>query len=150
MNACIEYSTLIRLVAGELASARREQALEHLAGCADCRQRHEELQATWRTLGHWQPTAPGKDLWTAIAAQAGRRPAAMPWARLAAAVVLAAGLGSAAAFLAPPRVTPPSHAANVSDLQFTDALGLDALGEPPSSLANLFAEPDDSEGEARS
>lgn len=141
MSTCIEDNILIRLVAGELSIEQREQAMGHLAGCASCRQRVEETQATWDTLGQWQVAVPEKDLSAAVitAAARARRDAPLSWLRIAAAIALAAGLGSAVGFLVPARSRQTVSVQTVSGQELAEQIGLDELGRDSSGLADLFS-----------
>jgi len=134
---CLDESTLIRLVAGELGDEQRRACVEHVQVCHVCRQKHAELAATWDLLGQWPAEAPRRDLSGAIVAQACRRQSPRRWASVAAAVLIAGGAGVAAGILAP---APPAAVAhqNVSTEQLVQAIGLDALGDQSLALAGLF------------
>jgi anti-sigma factor RsiW len=140
VSTCIEEGVIIRLVAGELPAEQRESAMGHVAGCPSCRKRYEEMKATWGALGVWQLAVPERDLSAAVLAAAGRRRRVpMPWMRMAAAVALAAGLGSALGFLVPWRSQQSNVGQVVSGQEVADRIGLDALGGESLGLADLFA-----------
>ncbi len=138
MSACLEDMLLIRLVAGELPPETRSEVAAHLAACAACRERYDQLAATWGVLGAWSIHAPQRDLSAAVLKAATRR-SPLPWLRIAASVALAAGLGAGVASITPPRygqVPPPQP---VSSQDLVERIGLESLGGESSGLEDLFA-----------
>ena len=112
---------------GALA-AEEEQALAgHLRECGECQRRLASLKTTWELLGAW--TAPSAtDLKMKILAALPAQPAAKRghlWLRsmrVAAALLVAAGIGHAAGRMAwkPPMTTPPDAEAAAESLHLDD------------------------------
>jgi anti-sigma factor RsiW len=142
MPVCVLESTLIRLVSGELPPREREQVLQHLHGCAECRHAWEELRHAWDLLDQATVTLPARDLAGSVLARAavlrGRRARWASLARVAAVIALASGLGIVAGLLAPSRSEQLVTTHTVSDEQVTEALGLNDLEGGADLLAGLF------------
>lgn len=106
------------------------QVAAHLLSCADCQARADQLADLWRLLGSWETPAPARDFTTDVLARIPREtPQRRRWeyARIAAAIVLAVGLGHLAArTLRTPVPPPPPDAAAAAE-----NLGLDALAAAP-------------------
>jgi anti-sigma factor RsiW len=146
---CPNESELVRLVGGEVPADRRERLVGHLQSCPSCRRTFDEIQATWELLGELQVQPTGADFTSRVLAAAARRPAPLPWLRIAAAIVVAAGAGWIAGRAMPLPGPAPLAAATsqVSDEQLAVSLGLDALVDRPDVLAQLFLQPPDDEQE---
>lgn len=142
MQACVPDNQLIRLVAGELTAAEREQVMSHLHTCAKCRHAWEELRATWELLGQADGPLPEKDLAPRVLQAATRsRSRKIRWiavARVAATIMLAAGIGIVAGVLAPPTAPYATGATAVSDEQMIEMLELDAMDAGTDLLTGIF------------
>lgn len=136
---------LIELAAGQVTAARRPATEAHLAECPECQGRLAAARGTWQALGRWQVMA-GDDLAANIAEAAARqtqlpplpawRRAARPAWRVAAAILLAAGIGHAAGRWAWPRANDlPPAVAEADASAAAEALSLDVLAL--HSVANL-------------
>jgi hypothetical protein len=124
---------LIELAAGRADAETQRAAEAHLAACPECAARLAATARTWQVLGEWQVTAPE---WSAerIVAAARRLPPASPWRpllRVAAAIVLAAGIGHAAARWGWPLAAPSHRSAPDESAReaATMALSLDVLAQ---------------------
>ena len=94
---------LLALIAGHPPDELRGQVDRHVADCAECRGRLDEMRRVHQLLGEWDVTAGGSDLAPAVVAAARREAptaAAPAWRRhapallrVAAALVVGAGLG---------------------------------------------------------
>ena len=108
---------------------------EHLRTCGDCQQRLAAMEALWTQLGHWQvPPAPAGLESRILAALPGPRAAARPQylfksLRVAAALLLAAGIGHAAGRMAwrPAVDAPADETAAASALHLDDGSTAEAL-----------------------
>jgi anti-sigma factor RsiW len=138
---CPTETELIRLVGGELSAARADELRQHLAHCRRCAAALAAIQSTWDVLGQWQVEPPQGNL-TAAVLRAASRPRPMPWLRIAAAILMAAGAGLLAGRTAPLSAASPQ---TVSDAQLVEQLGLDALADPAVSLTQLILETDERE-----
>jgi anti-sigma factor RsiW len=138
---CPTETELIRLVGGELSPPQADELRTHVAHCPKCTRALAAVQSTWDVLGQWQVDAPQRDLAGAVL-RAASRPRALPWPRIAAAILAAAGAGLLAGRTAP-LTEPAPHA--VSDEQLVEHLGLDALADPSVSLTQLVLELDERE-----
>lgn len=147
---CIEDTTLIRLLRGELPAEQCAQVQQHLEECPLCQQRLAALSEAWDALGRWAVQPPdaiqfAERMHRAVRQEAAKRGCGLRRfvLRAAAAVLLAAGAGVAAALLvAKPQVSylPPEDAPET----LVDTLGLDVLSEESgASLAQLFADEND-------
>jgi anti-sigma factor RsiW len=142
---CVDEAELIKLIAGELPDARRNAVEDHLARCGKCREVHRSLRATWDQLGVWEVAMPSRNLARAVLAIASRDAVRRQWlarSGIAAAIVLAAGLGwmggrwswhGSTAASAPP----------VSTEAMVHHVGLDALGSGLDVFDGVF--PDDTQ-----
>ncbi len=105
---------LLALVQGELVPEEAQTA--HIQDCATCQQRLAALKSVWGHLGAWSPPPPPQDLETRLLAALPVRPPVHQgqWLRslrVAAALLLAAGIGHAAGRLAwRPAVANPADA----------------------------------------
>jgi anti-sigma factor RsiW len=153
---CPTESELIRLLRAELPPARTQQIQSHLSQCESCRATIAELQQIWDALGLCQPTRsparPDDDMFVARVVHAARleqlkllRRPAIAWqrAKVAAAILLAAGAGVLAGSIVP--VSSPSlHPSRVavatppSTQQLAESFGFDALGGESTVLAWLY------------
>jgi len=86
---------LIELAGGHLEASAREAARNHLATCADCDKRYHAVAQTWRMLGHWETPADAEVIQPVLATRWSWQPAM----RLAAMLMLAAGVGIASGWL---------------------------------------------------
>jgi anti-sigma factor RsiW len=109
MSEHLREEEFIHYVDGRADAAERARLGRHLAACADCRGRVDELRGLLGVLGEWQAAAPSPRFDAALRARLEQEPApATPWyalrpayaAALAAVVVLVLGV-----YLWPP--TPP-------------------------------------------
>lgn len=135
---CPTETKLLRLLAGELPQAERQRLQTHLAECGICAARYRSLEGVWADLGQWQATPPRRDLTGAVLAAAVQQDRRARWyARggLAAALLLAAGLGWTIGRLP---AQPATHSA-VSTEQLAQELGLDTLGGDLELFQALFA-----------
>ena len=130
---------LIELASERLCADRRADAEVHLAACAECRERLDAVRQTWQTLGKWRVAA-GRDLEAEIVRAAGRqaqtppipawRRRASPVIRVAAAILLAAGIGHAAGRWARPQSTgSPPVLTEADERAAAEALSLDILAQ---------------------
>jgi hypothetical protein len=148
---CPHQDKLIPLVAQQLTAQERDDVLAHAASCPVCSEDLAELRSTWDALGEWDIDAPMRDLTPAVLAAARSRGRSAQFGRLAAAVLLAAGAGVAAALLVPPRVvqvaTRPIQQVQPSTDDLIQAMSLDSLANDPTALPELFdPELQDTEG----
>lgn len=152
---CPTQSELLRLISGELAEDQADTLRSHVAHCPACTQSYQHLQSSWDALAAWRVDHGALDVFETVvqraAESAGRvRPVrSAPWRspmRLAASVMLAAGLGIGAGMLAP---TSAWMAPSPSRERIAEALGLthfaadSATGLPGSlepALPNLGPE----------
>ena len=98
---------MMEFIGGHLPPDQRDLAIEHLASCQACRSRHQELTEIWDVLGEWEMTPGEHDVLERVLAAAGaggtiRFPSVWrQWTlvtlKAAAAVLLAVGVGYAAA-----------------------------------------------------
>lgn len=129
---CPSDGDILRAVSGELAGPERAALLDHLNRCAECARRFADAQRVWEETGRWQAIAPPADLTQRILARAateGRAPSAR-W-RVAAAVLIAAGVGVAAGQLVPV----PPEPVTATQSEEVDPLGLDSLGGDATGFA---------------
>jgi hypothetical protein len=140
---CPKEATLIRLMNGELPDVKAQDATEHVRACAACGARYARLRATCEALGKWEVAPPTSDLCGKIlrAAATEAAPVAAPsdrsfWMRVAAAVVLTAGAGVAAAFVMT-RAEDAGRYADVGHEQVVHVLGLEALADE-GALTAIF------------
>ena len=108
-----------------------------LDASADLKRRYDELAATWDLLGKADISLPEADLWSGVASRLRYQPQgpvilapllAMPyWARVAAAVILAACVGAGSGLLRLPRQVTPTPTTPVTEADVTEQLYLDAL-----------------------
>ena len=119
---------LMEHVTRRLDPAEAEPLQVHLLGCAGCRIRAEKLAALQPVLGEWETSAGAQDFAPAILAAVDRdaRAQKRPWdyARVAAAVVLALGLGHVAARSLR---TAPADLPRVDVATASETVGLDSL-----------------------
>ena len=137
---------LVRLVSGQLPDAERLEAETHLRGCEGCRRSRDNIAAVHALLGEWKVDAQARDLWPAVerGLDAGGPAILHPrWApasrllRIAAAVVIAVGLGHAIGRLTSSPAAPVSVASlEGAEVQAADELGLHVMEWP--SAAGLF------------
>lgn len=111
MTMHISDMMLIELAGGQLPTDTAAQVTEHLAQCTSCARRYRQFEQTWQLLGQWQPVAqsdplPAMSLGAsdsykepAVIAAIGPRFSLAGALRVAAAMLLAAGLGAAAGML---------------------------------------------------
>jgi hypothetical protein len=112
---------------GTLVADEERALAEHLQGCADCQQRLAALEGVWGPLGTWTvPAVPG-DLKARImealpeSTEAGRGRTWRQSMRVAAALLVAAGIGHAAGRLAwKPTTTPAPNAEAVAEALHLD------------------------------
>jgi hypothetical protein len=100
-----------------------QQSQAHLAECASCQQRLQELQIPWDALADWTVDIPETDLTERILQQAQsprtvRRWPSHAWLRIAASILIGVGLGT---FLS------RSSSSAIQDDQVAQALYLDVL-----------------------
>ena len=108
---------MMEFIGGRLPPDQRERTIEHLASCQACQSRHQEMTEVWDVLGQWEVSPGEHDLQERVlAAASADRTIRFPGARrqwmlvtlkTAASIVLAVGVGYAAAkwdrsALAPP------------------------------------------------
>lgn len=133
MTHCLTDAQLLDLLVR--ADAAHTQ---HVATCAACARRLDELRQTWDLLAPMTASSAPVDLTGRILAAASVRPATFPWARVAAVLLVGSVVGVTAAFGFPRPVTPAPAA--LQPQQVVDQLGLDALGIDPEiahSLADI-------------
>ncbi len=96
---------LIRLASGELDGDERSEAVTHLANCKACRAPFEELSAEGSLLDEWTVEVGSRDVWSAIEqrldqpgtiVRTSRSPRMLNASRIAAAILLAIGIGHTA------------------------------------------------------
>jgi hypothetical protein len=129
---------------GEPGADEAQALAAHVRDCADCRQRLAALESVWGQLGTWTTPAPAPDLEARILAGLPARtaePKGRGWVRsmrVAAALVLAAGIGHAAGRLAwrPAADNSPDAEAAAAALHLDD----------PSTATMLLAALDAPEG----
>lgn len=125
---CLSDDRLIRLSAGQLPQPEHQAAEEHLATCASCQERREAMQVTYDRLGQWEVVSPPRDLTHAVLAAAGRQSVHRRWyehGRIAAAVLLAAGVGWTGGRWTRPAA--PPAVGTVSTDHMAQVVGLDVL-----------------------
>lgn len=140
---CITQPQLLRLLSGELPDHERLAIETHLADCAPCHQQFEEMRRTWEALDQWP--LPGVPDLTARIMAAAAQPSprsALPLLRIAAAILLACGVGIVAGLSVPSSQESPTLAQQVSTEEVVQALGLDALGSD-TGLTDGVLEPVD-------
>ena len=117
MSEHLREEDFIHYVDGRLDEAERAELDRHLAACAGCRGRVDELRGLMGVLGEWQAAGPSPRFDAALRARLAEEPApAPPWfalrpayaAALAAAAVLALGVYLWPPEVAGPMVVPPS------------------------------------------
>lgn len=144
MDPCPDESLLIRWVAGELPAPQRDALDRHAAQCDACRSRRTELQHVWDAAGELEFLPPPRDLTDAVLAAARqsigrtRTPASVYALRLAAAVALAAGLGTVAGRLLPPAAHESPATAVVSEDELLDRTGLHLLAGDNVIIAHVL------------
>lgn len=138
---------LLALIAGHLPEERRGQVERHVADCAECRGRLEGMRQVHQLLGKWEVTTAGSDLAPAVVAAARREAqaaAAPAWRRhapallrLAAALVLGAGVGHLGArAVRPAGEGVPGVGSEVDATAVAQALSLSVFEEAsPAGLA---------------
>lgn len=134
-------SQLLAHLQGRLAPPDAAQLLAHLRQCVPCQQRLTALESVWGHLATWTPAPPPLDLESRILASLPGRPAVekgSAWLgslRVAAALLLAAGIGHAVGRMAwRPADSPPVDAEAA-----TAALHLDDESSAQTLLAALDA-----------
>lgn len=153
----VSDSELIELLGGHLAPGRAGAVDKHCAACRECAARRDELTQTWDALGAWE-VALDRDLSAAIQdGVSARTERPVSWrvvtGKIAAAVLLAAGLGHVAgrfAASAPEEELPEAgtEMARVEPEQAAEALFLEVLdgaGRPgvAGALLELSVEDED-------
>lgn len=141
----ISQTNLIRLAAGELPPDERREAERHLDACAPCRQAFEGVRAVGDLLNEWSIDAPSRDTWSGIEQALDDRTVIRPvWAwvnrlsRMAAVIVLGAGTGYGAGWLAKPRATQlTAELPAASADEALAAVGFEAIESP--SATGLFS-----------
>lgn len=133
---------LIELAGGQIAPD--ETMRTHLAACAECRRRYEIMRQVHAALGAISTDRVNVDLWPAVAARLDKRtPIRLPRAqatalrllRVAATVLIGAGLGHGAGRLWLPAHEPPTP----TDAQLDSELALGALEFPSATgLVSVF------------
>ncbi len=155
----VSDSELIALLGGHLGPDRAGAVFEHCAACRRCAARRDELAQTWDALGAWE-VALDRDLTDRIldgAAGRSRHAVLRPGVivKVAAAVLLAAGLGHVAGrFTASaPREKRPgteTEMARVEPEQAAAALFLEVLdGAGRPGMAGALFELSDQDEEAK-
>lgn len=140
----VSQTNLIKLAAGELPPAETREAERHVASCATCRQALAAQRRVHALLGEWTASASPRDAWPAIEQALDDRSAIRPafsWtnrlSRIAAVIVLGAGTGYGAGWLAKPhadRTTADRPAVSAEDA--LAAVGFEAIESP--SATGLF------------
>ncbi len=141
---------LIRLASGELDDGERSEAEAHVEACEACRTALAEVSALRDLLGEWTVDASSRDAWSSIeqrldapstAGSRSRRRWVAGASRIAAAILLGAGVGHTAGRLAQTTdvAEPISMAAaeTASDEQAAEELGLYVFDSP--TPAGLYA-----------
>lgn len=133
---------LIELAGGQIAPD--EMMRSHLAACAECRRRYEAMRQVHTALGAISTDGADVDLWPAVANRLDERaPIRLPGAqatalrllRVAATVLIGAGLGHGAGRLWLPTNAPPTP----TDAQLDSVLALGALELPSATgLVSVF------------
>lgn len=111
---------MMEFLGGHLPPDQHARAMEHLAACQACRSRHQQLAEIWGVLGEWEVPAGEHDVLDRVLAAAGaggtiRFPGVWrQWTtvtlKAAASILLAVGVGYAAArWDRPARVPPPNN-----------------------------------------
>lgn len=152
---CPDDPSLIRLLNGDAPPPRLHAWQAHVEQCSDCAARLAVLRRTWQELGAWEVDPPPmqRDLSAAVlgaVAQEDRQ--ALPWARwarVAAAVVLASGIGWLAGRYTPVRASTTAQlmVAN-GDEDPSATLGLGELGSGLDLLESLFASAEEFDSES--
>jgi len=119
MSEHLREEDFIHYVDGRLDEAERAELDRHLAACAGCRGRVDELRGLMGVLGEWQAAGPSPRFDAALRARLAEEPAsAPPWFALrpayAAALAAAAAVLALGVYLWPP--TPPDVPAPVTQL----------------------------------
>jgi hypothetical protein len=125
---------LIGMLGGHLSPERRRAVEAHVAECASCSGRRDEMARTWNALGEWEE-GPGQDMAPEILRRVSLQPSRVglwqwPSVRIAATVLIAVGLGHVAGrFAASSRTDTGGDGAvvRVEDRDVTKALYLEAL-----------------------
>lgn len=141
---CPSAENLVRYVSGEAGADDAARVEVHLAGCPTCAETVAALRETWSALDAWQLDASGVDLTERVLMAVGAdiaAPRVYHWrwpafARVAASVVIATGLGVGAG-----RLVSGSRASD-RDIAAADSLGHDAL----HTLASAFVATDSATG----
>jgi hypothetical protein len=133
---CMNESQLIRHL-----NQPCDAVAAHLKQCEACRVQFAILQRTWRLLGEYDDAVPQHDLLPRVLAALPRRD--WSWARVAAGLLIAAGVGAAAAS----STGQPTAPTETSGQTVIEAMGLDAIGAD-TGLADLWL--DNGPGEERS
>lgn len=131
---CPQYSTVLRLVSGELPDEAVREFQAHMGSCIACREAYARAKETWDALGVWQTDAPVMDIRERVARALDEAPdrlasgtgALRPW-RAAASLFLAVGLGAAAGMLVP--IQRDRNVAAPTVDQVSDSLGLVFLAD---------------------
>ena len=107
MSEHLREEDFIQYVDGRLNEAERAGLDRHLAACADCRGRVDELRGVMGVLGEWQAAGPSPRFDAALRARLAEEPAsAPPWYALRPAY--AAGLAAVAVVILGVYLWPPT------------------------------------------
>lgn len=136
---CPRDSDILDMIAGRLDSERQQRLREHAATCPICREAVESIGASWGRLGAWSLGPTMIDVVDHVVERADSIEQQRPptrielWRRplrIAASIVLSAGLGIAAGTLVPVQTTTSSPP---SDEQVAESLGLTSLADESST-----------------
>jgi len=110
---------MMEFIGGHMPPDQRDRTIEHLASCQACRSRHQELSEVWDVLGEWEVPVGEHNLRERVLAAASvaatrRFPSVWrQWTlvtlKTAASVLLAVGVGYAAALWNRPSPEPPPN-----------------------------------------
>ena len=68
----IENSELLEFISDRLPDAKIQQLERHMADCAKCRKRYQDIVDVWETLGQWQVDSSGHEIADRIEALAAK------------------------------------------------------------------------------
>ena len=137
-----------------LPQAESAEVGAHLSACAACQARLASLKAVWEPLGLWSPTLPTPDVTENVLARLSTAkqatPRVFPWPaiRVAAAILIAVGVGHITGRLT--WRSAPAVASPVDEAAAASALQLDVLdNSAANTLVALLDAPPEPEGGPR-
>lgn len=139
MSTCIDDATIIRHASGELDPEVSSRLESHLQSCERCRLALQAQRETAALLDAWKVTLPADlDVREAVLTVAKQVSPAPNWRPMAAAILIAAGLGLAAGRLIPPRTSQHATLVEVTPDELMERIGLDSLPVESAALDQVF------------